>query len=91
VEVEVTTIEAGRVAVRVHDRGVGISKAELKRIFRRFYRIPGAVALRVKGSGLGLFIVSSVARKHGGSVYAESPGPGQGSTFTLQLPVAPAV
>ena len=91
VEVEVTTTEAGHVAVRVHDRGVGISRAELKRIFRRFYRIPGAVALRVRGSGLGLFIVSSVARKHGGTVYAESPGPGQGSTFTLQLPVAPAV
>ena len=91
IDVEVTTIEAGRVAVRVHDRGVGISRAELKRIFRRFYRIPGAVALRVRGSGLGLFIVSSVARKHGGTVYAESPGPGQGSTFTLQLPVAPAV
>jgi two-component system sensor histidine kinase SenX3 len=91
VDVEVTAIEAGRVAIRVHDRGVGISRAELKRIFRRFYRIPGAVALRVKGSGLGLFIVSSVARKHGGTVYADSPGPGQGSTFTLQLPVAPSV
>ncbi|HXE79171.1 MAG TPA: HAMP domain-containing sensor histidine kinase [Vicinamibacterales bacterium] len=91
IRVEVTTIEAGRVAIRVHDHGVGISRAELTRIFRRFYRIPGAVALRVKGSGLGLFIVSSVARKHGGSVSAESPGPGQGSTFTLQLPLAPAV
>ena len=91
VDVEVATTEAGRVAIRVRDRGVGISRAELKRIFRRFYRIPGAVALRVRGSGLGLFIVSSVARKHGGHVYAESPGPGQGSTFTLQLPVAPAV
>jgi signal transduction histidine kinase len=91
VQVEVTAIEADRVAIRVHDRGVGISRPELKRIFRRFYRIPGAMALRVKGSGLGLFIVASVARKHGGKVYAESPGPGAGSTFTLQLPLAPAV
>ena len=90
VQVEVTALEAGWVAVRVHDRGVGISRPELKRIFRRFYRIPGAIALRVKGSGLGLFIVASVARKHGGKVYADSPGPGQGSTFTLQLPLAPA-
>ena len=70
-------------AVRVRDRGIGISKPELKRIFRRFYRIPEAVAMRVKGSGLGLFIVRSVARKHGGRVSAESDGPGQGSTFTL--------
>jgi len=61
----------------------------LKRVFRRFYRIPEAVAMRIKGTGLGLFIVSSIARKHGGKVFAESPGPGRGSTFTLQLPVAP--
>ena len=45
--------------------------------------------MRVKGTGLGLFIVRSVARKHGGRVFAESDGPGHGSTFTLQLPVAP--
>ena len=70
-------------------QGIGISAAELKRIFRRFYRIPEAVAMRVKGTGLGLFIVSSVARKHGGRVFAESAGAGQGSTFTLQLPMAP--
>jgi len=91
VKVEVTGIEADRLAIRVHDEGVGISRAELKRIFRRFYRIPGSMALRVRGSGLGLFIVAAVARKHGGKVYAESAGPGAGATFTLQLPIAPAV
>ena len=90
VEVELLALDARRVAVRVRDHGIGISKSELKRIFRRFYRIPEAVAMRVKGSGLGLFIVSSVARKHGGRVSAESDGPGHGSTFTLQLPIAPA-
>jgi len=79
-----------RVAVRVTDRGVGISPAELKRIFRRFYRIPASVAVRTKGSGLGLFIVRSVAKKHGGRAFAESDGQGLGSTFTLQLPAAPA-
>ena len=89
VEVELLALDPRRVAVRVRDRGIGISKSELKRIFRRFYRIPEAVAMRVKGSGLGLFIVSSVARKHGGRVSAESDGPGQGSTFTMQLPIAP--
>ena len=80
--------EGQRLAVRVTDRGVGISPAELKRIFRRFYRIPASVAMRTKGSGLGLFIVRSVARKHGGRAFAESEGAGQGSTFTLLLPLA---
>ena len=75
------------IAVRVRDQGVGIPTHELKRIFKRFYRVPGAVALRVKGTGLGLFIVQSVAKKHGGRVFAESEGTGRGSTFTLELPL----
>jgi two-component system, OmpR family, sensor histidine kinase SenX3 len=87
--VELEEMHNNRVAVRVTDHGVGISPAELKRIFKRFYRIPASVAVRTKGSGLGLFIVRSVARKHGGKAFAESAGEGQGSTFTLQLPSAP--
>jgi len=90
IEVELVALGDGRIAVRVRDHGIGISAPELKRIFRRFYRIPGAVALRVKGTGLGLFIVSAIARKHGGRVFAESEGLGHGSTFTLQLPRAPS-
>ena len=90
VRVELAAAENQRVAVRVTDNGVGISPVELKRIFRRFYRIPASVAVRTKGSGLGLFIVRSVARKHGGRAFAESAGQGHGSTFTLLLPSAPA-
>ena len=78
-----------RVQFRVSDEGVGISQSELKRIFRRFYRIPSAASMKVKGTGLGLYIVANVARRHGGRVFAESKGPGRGSTFTLELPVAP--
>ena len=74
------------VAVRVRDNGMGIPPAELKRIFKRFYRIPGALTARIKGTGLGLFIVRSVAKRHGGKAWAESAGDGQGSTFILQLP-----
>jgi two-component system, OmpR family, sensor histidine kinase SenX3 len=88
--VELEELHNNRVAVRVTDNGVGISPAELKRIFKRFYRIPASVAVRAKGSGLGLFIVRSVARKHGGRAFAQSAGQGQGSTFTLLLPAAPA-
>jgi signal transduction histidine kinase len=89
VRVVLEQTEDDRLAVRVLDRGVGISPAELKRVFRRFYRVPTAVAVRSRGSsGLGLFIVRSVARRHGGRAFAESEGAGHGSTFTLLLPRA---
>jgi signal transduction histidine kinase len=90
IRVALDALDDQRLAIRVTDRGVGISPAELKRIFRRFYRIPASVAMRTKGSGLGLFIVRSVARKHGGRAFAESDGAGHGSTFTLMLPRAPS-
>ena len=79
------TADRTRYAVKVADQGAGISPNELKRVFRRFYRIHG-MSVRTKGSGLGLFIVRSVAKRHGGKAFAESAGAGQGSTFTLLLP-----
>ena len=83
-----TSRDDGRYAVvRVIDNGPGIPGTELKRIFRRFYRMSGPLAPRVKGTGLGLFIVRSVARRHGGRAWAESAGPGRGSTFVLQFPL----
>lgn len=78
----------GYVTIRVRDNGPGIPKNELKRVFRRFHRVPGPLASRVKGTGLGLYIVRSVAKRHGGRAWAESEGLGRGSTFVLQLPVA---
>jgi len=90
VGIEVVACESdGRFAeVRVKDRGAGIAGPELKRIFKRFYRVHGPGATRVKGTGLGLYIVRSVAKRHGGRAWAESGGPGQGSTFTLQFPIS---
>jgi two-component system, OmpR family, sensor histidine kinase SenX3 len=86
VVVSVSAPDEKRVTVSVADQGIGIPQTQLKRIFKRFYRVPGRFMARVKGTGLGLFIVKSVVTKHGGRVYAESAGLGQGSTFTVQLP-----
>jgi two-component system sensor histidine kinase SenX3 len=86
VSVEVEAVDNKRVAVRVTDSGIGIPSGQLKQIFKRFYRVPGRVARRIKGTGLGLFIVRSVVEKHGGRVFAESAGEGAGSTFTILLP-----
>jgi two-component system sensor histidine kinase SenX3 len=88
VMVETSPVDGRFVSVRVKDQGVGIPNIELKQIFKRFYRVPGPLATRVKGTGLGLFIVRSVAKRHGGRAWAESEGPGRGSTFVLQLPMA---
>ena len=87
VTVELTSPTAEWVCVRVRDEGVGIPRNQLKRIFNRFYRFQ-AHGFKVKGTGLGLFIVKSIARQHGGRVFADSNGEGTGSTFTLELPRA---
>jgi signal transduction histidine kinase len=86
--VETAPVGPDHIAVRVHDHGTGIPKTELKQIFKRFHRAPGPVAARIPGTGLGLYIVRSVAKRHGGRAWAESEGPGRGSTFVLQLPIA---
>jgi len=87
VAVELAKLGARRVVVTVKDQGVGITGDELKHVFRRFYRIPGALTSRVRGTGLGLSIVRAVARRHGGRAYVASEGTGKGSQFTLELPL----
>tara|TARA_B110000116_G_C16705270_1_gene521802 strand:- start:53 stop:964 length:912 start_codon:yes stop_codon:yes gene_type:complete len=87
VGVDVARTGARRVAISVRDQGIGITGQELKRVFRRFYRLPAALQSRVRGTGIGLSIVRAVARRHGGRAYAESSGAGKGSTFTLELPL----
>jgi signal transduction histidine kinase len=84
--VDVHTPDMDTVLLSVRDLGIGIPRSELKRIFNRFYRATNPLAGQVKGTGLGLFIVRSIARRHGGDVYAESEGEGRGSTFTVRLP-----
>jgi signal transduction histidine kinase len=81
------------VRISVTDQGIGIPAAHLKRIFRRFYRVPSRSVLRTKGTGLGLYLVRTIARQHGGDAIAESPGEGHGATISLELPrvLAPLV
>ena len=78
--------EGERVLVSVADRGIGIPKGEQKRIFEKFYRVETSVVHTTKGSGLGLALVQHITEAHGGRVEVTS-APGEGSTFTLSLPV----
>jgi len=84
--VEVVTPDLEHVRICVRDNGVGIPRGELKRIFKRFYRVVTSPGQQIKGSGLGLFIVRAIAQRHGGRAFAESEGAGKGSTVTIELP-----
>jgi signal transduction histidine kinase len=72
--------------IYIRDNGIGIPRADLKRVFKRFYRVPNKSLDSTKGTGLGLAIVRSIVEKHGGRVSAESKGEGKGTTFLVQLP-----
>jgi len=74
------------VRIAVTDRGIGIAKAEQKKIFDKFYRAEDSLVHETKGSGLGLPLVRHIMEAHGGWVEGES-APGKGSTFTLVLPM----
>ena len=78
--------ETGRVAIHVHDRGMGIPAQEHNEIFRKFVRGAAAREGNIRGTGIGLAMVSHIVSAHGGEVCVASK-PGVGSTFTLRLPV----
>jgi two-component system sensor histidine kinase SenX3 len=86
IRVEVVTPDLNKVLIKVQDNGVGIPRGDLKRVFKRFYRVLTPGSTQVKGSGLGLFIVRAIARRHGGNAYAESEGAGKGTAVTIELP-----
>jgi signal transduction histidine kinase len=86
VRVQLEASDHKRIVLRVQDHGVGIAPEDLKRIFKRFHRLGNRSLAHVKGTGLGLFIVKSIAKKHGGDAFAESEGEGQGTTVVIELP-----
>jgi len=86
VVVSLETPDEKRIVLRVRDQGVGIPPDDMKRIFKRFFRVAHRSLAHVKGTGLGLFIVKAIAEKHGGKVFAESEGEGQGTTIIFELP-----
>jgi two-component system sensor histidine kinase SenX3 len=87
-EVQVRAVAIGTsVALEVEDHGIGIPKADLERVFERFYRVDQARSRTTGGTGLGLAIVRHVASNHDGEVRVESRL-GEGSTFTLIVPAA---
>ncbi len=75
----------GRVTVEIMDRGIGIPRRELRKIFQRFYRAGRDMQRKVSGLGLGLFIVRNLVRRQGGRVVALSEGAGRGSRFVVTL------
>ena len=83
--------EDGLAMVRVTDTGCGITPDDLDLIFERFERrVPAGHPAPHQGSGIGLTIARALARAHGGTLTAHSPGPGRGAVFTLALPTEPA-
>ena len=86
VRVLLETPDEKRIVLRVQDQGVGIAPDDVKQVFKRFYRVTHRSLSHVKGTGLGLFIVKAIAQKHGGKVFAESEGEGQGTTIVFELP-----
>jgi len=86
-QIEVAVMSVGQeVQVRISDRGIGIPRQELRRIFRKFYRVQQELGGGPQGTGLGLAIVEHTMRGHGGSVSVDSK-PGVGSQFTLHFPI----
>lgn len=91
VEVEVSARHSGKaeVVIEVRDRGIGIPRAQLRRVFDRFYRVADEDVRSRRGTGLGLYVVSALVRSLGGRVEAFSAGAGQGATMRVTLPVHP--
>jgi len=80
------SVSPSHVELRVRDEGIGIPSESLARLFQPFSRASNATSRHFGGLGLGLFICREIVDRHGGTIWAESPGPHQGSCFHVRLP-----
>jgi histidine kinase len=78
----------GEMVFRVRDSGIGVAPEHLPHLFERFYRTDKARTRAAGGSGIGLTLSRALVEAMGGRIWVESPGPGQGSTFSFTLPLA---
>jgi signal transduction histidine kinase len=90
IEVELERQKTPHLRILVRDHGIGIERAQLKRIFRRFHRAPDPRVNERSGSGLGLYVVNRLVRNLGGRIRAESAGRGHGTTLIIRLPASAA-
>ena len=70
------------------DNGIGFEKKDMKKVFKKFYRVQNKDTQNIEGAGLGLFISSEIVKNHKGRLKVMSPGRGQGSVFTVSLPIS---
>jgi signal transduction histidine kinase len=82
--------EAEQIVISVQDHGIGIPLHKIKQVFQRFYQIDGSATRHFGGMGIGLALCDEIVTAHGGCIWVESPGEGQGSTFFVALPITRA-
>lgn len=90
ITVEVRSESSKHIRIEVSDQGIGIERKQLKRIFKRFYRVPNDMVYARSGTGLGLYVVAALVRNLGGQIVAQSAGHLQGTRISVRLPVAVA-
>jgi signal transduction histidine kinase len=90
IDISVRSAPEGELELIVRDHGIGIAKSQLKRIFRRFYRVPSEEVYARSGTGLGLYVVAALVKNLGGAIEAQSSGPSQGTAITVRLPLVAA-